>query len=507
MRKAQDEQDRAAKLIQFDEHRRLERPLFHFAPPCGWMNDPNGFSFFAGACHLFYQTNPFSTRWDAIHWGHATSHDMVFWQGERVALAPDSPFDAAGCFSGTAVDKGGKHVLAYTGVHMENGKMVQEQCIATGDGRVYTKYAGNPVIRAEQVPFEFVRGDFRDPKLWFSGGTYYLAAVVKKADGCGAIVLFKSADAQSWQFVSVVDESRDGLSGMWECPDLFSLGGKDVMIFCAQGMRANDKLGFFEGNNCVYTTGVFDKTTGKFMRERRVENGYTAAMVDYGIDFYAAQTTLTPDGRRVMIAWMNNWESLITPEGYSWSGMMSFPRELKIRGGRLLQQPVREIETLRLKRGAGVFEPNAAKVYIEELSCRHFDATFTLEASAGEEGVFRVEFAASQDGRYKITLAYDAATQLLSFDRRHSLLSGGKIPIRSVKVPSDSRGIVTLRLLADTCSLEVFANDGETAFTNTFFVPAEAVRFSVAQGLKTSVRYEFFTLGKLGKPTQTGGIQ
>ena len=172
-----------------------QRPAFHLSVPTGWMNDPNGFSFYKGECHLFYQYNPYSVCWDAMHWGHAKTADFIRWEYLPAALAPDEAYDAAGVFSGGAVEAEGKHVLLYTGVsELENAdgkkEIRQVQCLAVGDGTDYEKIPENPVIDASLLPEGSSLEDFRDPKLWEEDGVYYAAAGSRAADGSGQILLF-----------------------------------------------------------------------------------------------------------------------------------------------------------------------------------------------------------------------------------------------------------------------------------------------------------------------------
>ena len=120
------------------------RPAFHLTPWTGWMNDPNGFSYYHGQYHLFYQYHPYDTKWGAMHWGHAVSHDLLHWTYLPAALAPDQPYDSFGCFSGSAMEiSDGRQLLLYTGVRKEGGdkgKDYQTQCVAVGDGLNYKKF-------------------------------------------------------------------------------------------------------------------------------------------------------------------------------------------------------------------------------------------------------------------------------------------------------------------------------------------------------------------------------
>ena len=179
-----------------------ERPAYHMTPYVGWLNDPNGFSYYKGKYHQFYQYNPYDVRWAPMHWGHAVSTDLLHWEYLPCALAPDSPADnGPGCFSGSAtVMDDGKQLLMYTSVVAEkqpNGEMrdIQTQSIAIGDGLNYEKPACNPVLTQKDLPEGFSKFDFRDPKIWREvDGTYSAVTVCRAEDGSGAAALFQSKD-------------------------------------------------------------------------------------------------------------------------------------------------------------------------------------------------------------------------------------------------------------------------------------------------------------------------
>lgn len=141
------------------------RPAFHVAPPVGWMNDPNGFIYYQGEYHLFYQYYPYNSQWGPMHWGHTKSKDLIHWEELPVALAPDEWYDKDGCFSGSAIEKDGRLYLMYTGHVVENDVVTQTQCIAVSDdGITFEKLASNPVIGAELLGDEGSIHDCRDPK-------------------------------------------------------------------------------------------------------------------------------------------------------------------------------------------------------------------------------------------------------------------------------------------------------------------------------------------------------
>jgi beta-fructofuranosidase len=285
------------------------RPLWHFTPPAGWMNDPNGLAQFRGEYHLFYQYHPFGTDWGPMHWRHAVSPDLVRWRHLPIALAP-SPGgpDAGGCFSGSAVDDGGVLSLVYTG----HGPR-QVQCLATSaDGRVFAKHAANPVLSSP--PEGFPAADFRDPKVWRAEGRWWMVAGSKR-DGRGAALLFESGDLRRWSFKAVAAESDGTLGTMWECPDLFALGDRQVLVVSPEGLDRRQAL---------VLVGRLDYGTGRFVIESR-------HVADHGFDFYAPQSFEDAKGRRVAIGWMDSWATKSWPtKAWGWAGAMTVPRLLRL---------------------------------------------------------------------------------------------------------------------------------------------------------------------------------
>lgn len=272
------------------------------------MNDPNGFSFYQGECHLFYQYHPYSNEWGPMHWGHLKTKDFIRWERLPAALAPDQDYDAAGCFSGGAAElPDGRQLLMYTGVrrgHNAEGFLqdVQTQCVAIGDGLNYEKWDGNPVLNGKDLPEGGNTVDFRDPKVWRDpDGIFYAVIGNRTADGSGAVLLYQSRDGLKWEFVRTLDASRNQYGKMWECPDFFPLDGKQVLMTSPQDMTPVG-LEFHAGNGTLCLIGDYDPQGKGFVRQH-------IQAIDYGIDFYAAQTLFASDGRRIMVAWMQNWDT------------------------------------------------------------------------------------------------------------------------------------------------------------------------------------------------------
>lgn len=450
-----------------------KRPLFHLSAPVGWINDPNGFSEYNGAYHLFYQYCPYQTTWGPMHWGHSKTHDLIRWEQCLPVLAPDQEYDAQGCFSGSAIEHEGKHILMYTGVleqTKEDGsrRMRQTQCIAVGDGANYTKLKENPVITADMLPEGSSREDFRDPKIWKEDGKFYAVAGSRARDGSGQIPLFMSEDLKNWEFVTILDQCNNEYGRMWECPDFFSLDDKQVLITSPQDMIAQG-LAFHNGNGTMYLLGSYDKEAAVFTREK-------AQAIDYGLDFYAPQTMQTKDGRRIMIGWMQSWDNqIVVPEG-KWSGMMSIPRELSVRDGKLYQNPVRELENYHLnqivRKKVSTSGFGHQPIELEGIHGRTIDLTVELDINSMQDcHEFIISLVAAGD--LHTDLIYRPEENTLTFDRTFCGLRRDVISSRTMKINSCD-GKVKLRIILDYYSLELFVNDGEQAMTSLYVAPPEA---------------------------------
>ncbi len=468
---------RDARRYEEEKERKIAaepRPDFHLSARVGWMNDPNGFSYYKGEYHMFYQYHPFSPYWGPMHWGHAVSKDLLHWKQLPAAMAPDTDYDRDGCFSGSGIVlPDGKHLLMYTGVIKENqpdgsNREVQTQCIAVGDGLDYEKYAGNPVLDSKQLPENGSRFDFRDPKIWRKpDGTYRCVVGNCTPEHDGQILLYSSPDGFTWKFERILAANRGRFGMMWECPDFFQLDGKAVLITSPQDMMPQG-FEYHNGNGTLCLLGTFDEETEEFHEE-------TDQSVDYGIDFYAPQTVVAPDGRRIMIGWMQNWDTCnLHAPSRPWFGQMSLPRELSVRNGRLYQQPIREIEEMR---GRKVCHENVAFtdiIRLDGVSGRKIDMELQIRPTDAENiyRKFAVRFA--QDDTYQTSVSFRPYESILKIDRKHSGSRRAIIHQRRCLVNnSDSRkGIIKIRLILDQFSAEVFVNDGEYALSATLYTDA-----------------------------------
>lgn len=294
-----------------------ERLRLHFEPERGWINDPNGLIFWRGEYHAFFQHNPYAAKWDRMHWGHAVSRDLLHWEERPIALFPDKNYEnSGGCFSGSAVEHDGRLYLFYTSVSHELG---QTQSLAvTEDGEHFVKAAENPLIRT--LPRD-ASPDFRDPKLTRIGNLWHMV-LASGYGGAGRILRYVSDDLLHWEYAGILYENA-ALGQVFECPDFFLLDGRYVLSFSRIGCRRGATL---------LAAGDFD---GECFTPDSVE------AVEEGPHFYAPQTFEAPDGRRIMIGWMHSWGAL-PGDGGVYKGAFSLPRELHVRGGRVVSEPIRE---------------------------------------------------------------------------------------------------------------------------------------------------------------------
>lgn len=435
------------------------KPGFHLTAPTGWINDPNGFCYFQGKYHIFCQYNPCHSRWDTMHWGHWTSTDLIRWTWEGVALAPDQPYDCMGCFSGTAAVVGDTLHLLYTCVHPDtDGVVIQEQAIATSrDGVHFVKSPLNPVLRKNDLPPDGERRDFRDPRVYPDQGGWRLL-LANKNERCGRQLLYESSDLIHWTYRGVFLQE---LSEMPECPDFFHLDGKDVLVTCLMNQPREGYRFQYGHHDVAYVTG---RTEGVSFVQESLDS------VDLGQDFYAPQTVLAPDGRRIMVGWMMMWGEATPPLylDHGWQGAYTFPREISLQDGKLCQRPVREIQGLYGRQLCLERADVKGSLQLEGVSGQHYH----LKLTAGDlYEPFSMHL--KEDGTEYVELRYDPQTGVLSMDRSrmgHPVYAQPGEEAHDVSylqlVPGHT---LALEILSDTCSLEVFAGHGMGAMTSLCF--------------------------------------
>lgn len=425
-------------------------PERHFVPEIGWINDPNGFVYFKGEYHLFYQFNPYESVWGPMHWGHAKSKDLVNWEHLPVALAPDKDYDKDGCFSGSAIVKDDVLWLMYTGhINNEDGTVSQVQNMAfSTDGIHFEKIEQNPVATADGLPEEVIANDFRDPKIFEKDGHYYSVVATKHKDNVGCIVLLSSPNLTDWKFESIFLKGEANQGFVWECPDYFEVDGQEYLIISPMRYQ-KDGNDFININSNIFVTGHVDWDKKVFVAESFKE-------IDHGHDFYAAQTTEGPEGERVMIAWMHTWgRPLVTNDlGHKWYGQMTLPRILKKTENGLHQVlPTSVLEAFKdIEIGQVIQGPSKLSLKLDD----------SLDLKLGTDQDY-------------LQFGYDKAKQEVYIDR-----SSLKIQQAGEEEWPTVRRAVTVQatdllVLVDTNCLEIFINDGQETLTSTFYVEGQII--------------------------------
>ena len=389
----------------------------------------------------------------------------------------------------------------------------ETQCIARGDGREYQKFEGNPVLSEKGLPEEFTIEDFRDPKLWIGkDGKYYAVTVArKKRDNLGAALLFSSENAVEWQYLDAIRENDGSFGGMWECPDFFFLEGRPVLSLSVMNMKNTSPL-FRNGNCTVVFVGDTISEELKIASEQKSQQSEQALAnliqqtmeqakpqaLDLGFDFYAPQT-MERDGRRIMVGWMQAPEGgSNAPENAKWYGQMSFPRELFFLGDRLCQRPIPEIQKLYKDRVELAIICEKEEKSFAELEDKLLDLSLRISAS---KDCLKCQECSEQkvvSNRQDVLCTYDFASGILTVDRSHAGRSASICEVRRIYVGCSEE--LSLRLLLDRFSFELFVNDGEQVLSGTLYeLPEEAKEISFqGEGIHLQVEKHSLKEIKLG---------
>lgn len=432
-------------------------PKAHIAGRAGWINDPNGLSYFNGRYHVFFQMHPFGTDWGPMHWGHVSSADLVTWRHEPVALAPSTEVDRDGVFSGSAVvSDEGELVVYYTGNRWRTGHKsgggVQGQCVAKSRDGVHFEKRGTAIDPLADLEH------FRDPKVWKQEGTWCMVVGVCSADNRGEVWLYTSPDLGEWTFERVLFRDPNPDVFMLECPDLFPLGDHWVLACSPMGLRPDGYLHRNELNAGYYV--------GDWARGADFVPLTDYRPIDWGAQYYAAQSLEAPDGRRIILAWMGGFDAPIPSKVEDgWCGQLTVPRELGLDADlRLRANPVQEYAALRTDAtdlGSFRLGPDEQRLILSDVDAADIAIVLNLSASTAE----RVGLAVNKtpDG-HETLVAWDDLAQRVLLDRRNA--GAGERGYRAAPFSGD---VLKLRVLVDRASVEVFVDDGAATLSSLTF--------------------------------------
>ena len=418
------------------------RPVYHHTPLYGWMNDPNGMFYKDGVWHLYYQYNPYGSQWENMTWGHSTSKDLVHWEAQPLAIESDW---LGTIFSGSCVTRGDEVVAIYTSA---GHHQTQSIAISKDNGQTFTKYEGNPVLTSD-VP------DFRDPNPFWNEDIKAWNMILAVGQ---EMRIYSSKDLKEWK-----EESRFGLGygnhdGVWECPDLFKIDEKWVLI-----CNINPG-GPFGGSATQYFVGQFDGH--KFTCESKPE---VTKWLDYGKDHYATVSFYNaPNNRRTVLAWMSNWQYANQVPTMQFRSANSIARDLGLfeYNGETYVSVTPSPEMLAV-RGAKVKQPTEACEIVIDVKKQ---AEIVLSNTKGEQ----------------VTMTYDAAKQTFTTDRTKSGDVGFSQDFPCVTKAPTYGTIKQLRIFIDRCSIEAFDADGKMAMTNLVF-PSEPYNNIKVKGGKVTI--------------------
>lgn len=452
------------------------RQEIHLMPPTGWINDPNGLCQFGGVFHAYFQYSPFHAAGGVKMWGHCISRDMVRWEYKGAVLYPDQPFDCHGVYSGSAFTEDGVMYVYYTGNvkredrndydYINTGREANTVLVTSRDGQNFSPK--QLLMSNADYPSDLTL-HVRDPKIWKDRGNYYMIQGARTKKDTGQALLFCSSDKVNWMFYGRI-ETKEPFGYMWECPDYFEVSGVKLLSASVQGLSG----GVWDDRN-VYQSGYF-LVDGDILDDHRGYRLSPYRLWDYGFDFYAPQSFETEDGRRIQIGWMGmpDCEEYTNPTvEKGWQHCFTFPREIFVENGKVLQRPVRELEAIEREiavsgngkcTDAEPFLLTGYRVYdmcVDHISGNRFRAVLAQELI--------LEYA---NGRFEM--------RFLSSDT--CSVSAG----RGLRYVALER-LESVRILVDVSSVEVFLNDGEYVFSTRYY-PAETSVCVEAEGADINVR-------------------
>ena len=436
----------------------IYRQKYHIQPKTGLLNDPNGFSYYNGEYHIFYQWFPIGPVHGIKYWYHMVSKDLVHWIDKGIGLSPDTEYESHGVFSGSGFVKDDLLYLFYTGNTRDKDWIRKPyQCLATMDKDGNINKYNKPLIIDSP---EGYTDNFRDPNVFEQNGYYYCLIGAENTNNEGRIVYYRSKDLFDWQLMGEVNIPYKG-GFMWECPDYFEIDDKGIIMFCSQGQEKSGN----EYNN-IFPSGYI--LTDKIDFSNPVVTSDIYNEFDRGFDFYAPQTMKDNKGRRILIGWLGLPGVECVTEKNNWAHCLTLPRELTIKNNRLYQRPIFELDNIKCNpitisdtiKGNARFDGFEGDIYY--LNCKFTDIIgdkvgVKLRVGDNEETLFY----------------YDILNSELIFDRSNSGIQYA-VEYGSIRKCSFKEKDLQLEIFMDSSSVEIFVNDGLEVFTSRIYAKKES---------------------------------
>ena len=456
------------KKMQFSDtfdtaNREKYRPVYHHTPAWGWMNDPNGMFYKDGVWHLYFQYNPYGSQWENMTWGHSTSTDLIHWTFQGAPIEADA---WGTIFSGSAVvdhnNTAGFGKGAVVAMYTSAGEnQTQSIAYSNDNGQTFTKYDGNPVLTSNTP-------DYRDPHVFWNEDIKRWNMIMAEGQHMD---IYSSADLKEWKLESQFGAEYGNHGGVWECPDLMKMKVRGTDQYKWMLLCNINPGGPFGGSATQYFVGQFDGH--KFTCESAPE---VTKWMDYGKDHYATVTfDNAPDGRRVAMAWMSNWQYANQVPTMQYRSANSVPRDLDLyeyQGQTYCGvTPSPELAAARPKKATKTLTEACEMVVTLK-----GNATITLANDKGEQ----------------VVMTYDEKSRTFAMDRTKSGQKEFSDDFAALTVAPVHGKISQLRLFIDRSSIEAFDADGKMAMTNLVF-PTKPYNKVLVKG---KAKYVVYNLNK-----------
>ena len=444
-------------------NREKYRPVYHHTPAWGWMNDPNGMFYKDGVWHLYFQYNPYGSQWENMTWGHSTSTDLIHWTFQGAPIEADA---WGTVFSGSAVvdhnNTSGFGKGAVVAMYTSAGEnQTQSIAYSNDNGQTFTKYDGNPVLTSNTP-------DYRDPHVFWNEDIKRWNMIMAEGQHMD---IYSSADLKEWKLESQFGAEYGNHGGVWECPDLMKMKVRGTDQYKWMLLCNINPGGPFGGSATQYFVGQFDGH--KFTCESAPE---VTKWMDYGKDHYATVTfDNAPDGRRVAMAWMSNWQYANQVPTMQFRSANSVPRDLDLyeyQGQTYCGvTPSPELAAARPKKATKTLTEACEMVVTLK-----GNATITLANDKGEQ----------------VVMTYDEKSRTFAMDRTKSGQKEFSDDFAALTVAPVHGKMSQLRLFIDRSSIEAFDADGKMAMTNLVF-PTKPYNKVLVKG---KAKYVVYNLNK-----------